>query len=460
MRTLLSRRPAPGASASPLASERGFLLVGVVLFVVVLTILGLSLFGLSGFESQFLYASSRRADSFYAAAAGIERARFVVIADRPMSEAQLNLPAGVVYTVAKQGASFATADSSSAIDWSLTGDPATVWIRATANVQGEVTTLQQSFTPGLGGLIYERLFTLYGPEGLVVRHYDIPPQGHPGDRWAVTQVGGLVRATVPVRDEQGNFIPDQAPPNGFVRAGFLEDIGPGVEAPDLDTYFAQHWEDAEASPPMTGGNISFTGGYAGGPPGSPRFFKWPATGGSWSLDVGTAAPEIEVEGSVVWMFDKGLQYQGWLQVRGSNNPLLVIVARPCDSTAVHPYRTGVSFDAGVDQEEDPTTGRCPMILVSDARVAIMHDEPVSFDKRGEVTYLSVFARNAVLEGPVDDPVANPAHKWMRLFHPANAPQNDPGGVVYEAARQGMLPNTNGGMYRLDAIAGTWTEIPN
>ena len=94
-------------TSPPAHPTSGFMLVGVVLFVIVLTILGLSLFSLSSFEAQFLYASNRRADSYYAAASAIERARFVAIADRPLSEVRDNLPPGVL-AVAKQGDDFAT----------------------------------------------------------------------------------------------------------------------------------------------------------------------------------------------------------------------------------------------------------------------------------------------------------------------------------------------------------------
>ena len=73
----------PRSASLPTAvggTDRGFVLVGVAMFVLVLTILGLSLFTLSGFEAQFFARANERAEAFNTAASGIERARFALLA--------------------------------------------------------------------------------------------------------------------------------------------------------------------------------------------------------------------------------------------------------------------------------------------------------------------------------------------------------------------------------------------
>jgi Tfp pilus assembly protein PilX len=98
------------------SQARGFILVGVTMFVIVLTILGLSLFSLSGFEAQFLNDSMERQQAFYSASGGIERAKWVLL--RPnakLQDVKNNLPLdGVVYAAATQapsGQTWMAADS-------------------------------------------------------------------------------------------------------------------------------------------------------------------------------------------------------------------------------------------------------------------------------------------------------------------------------------------------------------
>ena len=61
--------PAEGPAEAP-AEARGFMLVGVVMFMLALTILGMSLFALSSYEAQFYTASASREQSMQNAESG------------------------------------------------------------------------------------------------------------------------------------------------------------------------------------------------------------------------------------------------------------------------------------------------------------------------------------------------------------------------------------------------------
>ena len=109
------------------------------------------------------------------------------------------------------------------------------------------------------------------------------------------------------------------------------------------------------------------------------------------------------------------------------------------------------FHGGLDSDD---TNPCPVVLVTDGRVNLEHDEANSVHWDGVQPYLSVFARNALVMGPL---IGNE----QLLQHFPGAPDDASGGVVSELVRDGLLPNTtSGGSFnRLDPIAGTWREIP-
>src|SRR5882762_4373424 len=87
----------PTRSGAAPSAGKGFVLVGVVMFVLALTILGISLFGLSTYEAQFYGESSNALQAFYSAAGGIERAKFVLVSQKTLESVTDNLtqPGGV-----------------------------------------------------------------------------------------------------------------------------------------------------------------------------------------------------------------------------------------------------------------------------------------------------------------------------------------------------------------------------
>src|SRR6266516_3851897 len=92
------RHPRDAAARDTRSPEqRGFVLVGVVMFVLALTILGISLFTLSNYESQFFDASYNQSQAFYDALSGIERTKYILAATNDPSKVGTDLPAGVIY---------------------------------------------------------------------------------------------------------------------------------------------------------------------------------------------------------------------------------------------------------------------------------------------------------------------------------------------------------------------------
>ncbi len=73
-------RPAVRATGP---DERGFILVGVVMFMLALTILGLSLFALSSYEAQFFTTSAAREQSLQNAESGMELAKALLAQSPP-----------------------------------------------------------------------------------------------------------------------------------------------------------------------------------------------------------------------------------------------------------------------------------------------------------------------------------------------------------------------------------------
>jgi hypothetical protein len=136
---------------------RGFVLVGVAMFILVLTIVGLSLFSLSGFESQFMNKSMHYSQAFSAASGGLERARFALLATHRLESVQQDLPReGVIYARAVQGTDPNGADSSGTYD--LNGDD--IWVRVRARDGAGETELMAKFHPGTASEdYYKRLIT-------------------------------------------------------------------------------------------------------------------------------------------------------------------------------------------------------------------------------------------------------------------------------------------------------------
>src|SRR5262249_2977160 len=126
--------------------ERGFVLVGVVMFVLALTILGLSLFSLSSYEAQFLTRSFDSDQAFYAAQSGIEHAKFVIAKQRKLVDVSTSLfPAPEVVYARAARTDTVPMDTTSSIDAFPPGTP--ISIRVMASVNGVRRMIEASYIP-------------------------------------------------------------------------------------------------------------------------------------------------------------------------------------------------------------------------------------------------------------------------------------------------------------------------
>ena len=137
------------------AGERGFVLVGVVMFVLALTILGLSLYAISGYEGQFLTDTQAEEQALFRAEGGMAMAQSLLQVP-PYSLTQSH------YAEGYEGVERATAwqirnslpDSTGNIDWTKN-----IFLRISTRVGNQTRVVEQEFTPQQRYSPYRRLFT-------------------------------------------------------------------------------------------------------------------------------------------------------------------------------------------------------------------------------------------------------------------------------------------------------------
>ena len=140
---------------STAADERGFLLVGVIMFMLALTILGLSLFALSSYEAQFFNTSAAREQSLQSSESGMEVVKQLLSAPPyRLESAQLAVGQfGITRALAYQRR---TTDTSSVglVNWD-----SMLVIVVSARSGGEERTVQARFQPTATRNPYQRLVT-------------------------------------------------------------------------------------------------------------------------------------------------------------------------------------------------------------------------------------------------------------------------------------------------------------
>lgn len=416
------------------ASSRGFALVGVVMFVLVLTILGLSLFSLSSIEGQFLNQSTSRAEAFYAASEGLERARFVLATTDSLDSVASWLEVGgtIAYAVAMQQQG-ANVDSAGPIAWN--GAP--VVVRVLAIKRGQRSFLETRLEPLREEDLYRRLVTLSNTLNVAHENPDNPGQSTVsrtilnGEIWENVTNGSIV---------------------GIPGLHYPSTNTDPVPDPDVDSYLAQHlWDSATTPLPHNALNGDYSLD-ATGYPNNVRFYRTTGTLGDagWSLNKAGQSYTIRVKGRVIWMFDHGVRFDGGVQVQHDLIPTpedaLIIVARHGPITTEDDAFKGIAFKSALTT---PLLSAIPVILVSDRMVSIEHK--VITNELSRVNNLSIYARDCYLLGPYTGNVN------MTLTHP-----NLPGplstliDLLYELR---FLPNATVGIGgTLPPIAGSWRDI--
>lgn len=406
-------------------SEPGFVLIGVVVFVLALTILGISLFGLSSFEAQFMTGSIDDSQAFYAASGGIDRARFALTATGRLESVQVNLPQWVDSTVAYQQQSSDTV-TSGPVEWG--GDD--ILIRAWAHEKGRTRVVEARFDPAINDDHYRRLFT-------VSRSVDVADMS--GSR-ARTQLSGEIVLPVGADTSWSPGTPT-ADPTGLVPALQRPIIERAVPAPDLTTYFAQHWGAAQ---PVDETTIEANRAYLFTSNGAvPRYYSSAGSAANnfsvYFQGIG-ANPTFTVSGPVVWMLDKGFRSDTRVDIvpdplRTDN--VLIMVAKP--GTDPGYPDNAIWFFAGL---HSPSV---PLFLVSDHAVWIeFFNNPAGF---GYVGYLSVYAQDVRVLGPFDVSTST----IVQLVHPIG-----PDALVNQLTALDVLPGQAGFEGQdLSFIPNTW-----
>ena len=435
-------------------NERGFVLIGAVMFVLVLTILALSLFSLSSFEGQFMRDATDRSAAYNAALGGLDRARFALGRTSTLASVSSGLPVdSVVYVVARQNA-----DTSGTVFWS--GPNANdVTIRVKARYGGEVRFVEARYVADRNRSFYRNLMTLSSPDsGLFVYRIDsrdlaVGSCGMPDSNYKATYLNGIVRQNAP--NSPDRILPLGFPPH-FGNPPVVA-LG-GALQPNVGPYIAHYAGDPGTS------NVNKQPGTnpyvlnALGDPDSIRFFRTPGPDGSWSLDMrNEPRARIRVSGTCVWMFDKGLRVERTLEVEGSgrpqpNNDMLVLVG---GSQALD----GDDPSAGLALLGSIHSPDVPIVLISDGMVLVEHRDFggtwTDDNNPSVVGCMSIFARSAFIMGPDHNCLYDTGSKTI-FSHPENHPGND---IIDRLVEMGCLPNTQGLIKgKLSPVAGTWREV--
>ncbi|MBI1797093.1 MAG: hypothetical protein HY076_01785 [Candidatus Eisenbacteria bacterium] len=406
------------------ARDAGFMLVGVAMFVLVLTILGLSLFSLSSFESQFYLRSLHQTEAFNAAAGGIERARFALIAQDSLQVVQVNLPDGVDSTLAVQG-DLGAGPTSGPIG---NGD---IWVRVRAHSHEATSVLLARFK--LGGLdkVYNRLITTGYDLKLVRTPVDVVSDAKiPGAR-AHTYLSGTV---MQLAGTDTSWNTPSPPSLAFASVPFRNPVQfrDSTTSPDVDSYISAHTVGATLLPTPTG-----TYNLDAGAIGSVKFFL--STPGTGIFEDLTGAPTIAIRGTVVWMVQGALQFDSTLKVISlTGKDRLIIVAK--GNSEVSPT---MEFDNGVNSS-------VPMVLAAFGDVI--------FDSKGSATNtkvdsLSIFATRTEFTGPASGAT-------MQLNHlPYTLTPNQADSWTDDLVAKDLLPRpTSKGRSTLSLVPGTWQNL--
>lgn len=420
---MTSGRPVRGPA------DRGFVLVGVVMFVLALTILGLSLFSLSSFEAQFLGRSGRSVQTLYDAMSGIEWAKVVLAKEKRLQAVQNSEPAvvsrppRVVYVEAWQGA-----NSSGTINYS-SGVP--ILIRAMADDgTGARRMVEVQYNPLLPSGLYRNL---------VECHDELVVVDNAGGAYRITELWG------PVRVNNNNDTTWETMP------GVHPYAGDGVPQPEVTAFINPRWNGASAVSYSTAEHIQFpffqsifTLDAGGGS--AVRYFKTDATAGQgYTIFDKSADPIINVRGTCVWMVRKGMRFDRPVTVLG--NPAedrLIIVAEPIVSLGPGvsiPRPTGLWFFSGL---RTPTN--VPVVLVSNSGLAFDRGDIVTAASAAGM--ISIFGETVHMEGP-------PQSSGNRQVFRHDQAMDD---VIDELAGKNVLPNAPAVSSNFLMVKGTWREL--
>ena len=418
--------PAQRASAS----DSGFVLVGVVVFVLALTILVLSLYGLSSYEAQFLQRSLDEEQAFQSALGGIERAKFALARTSLLESVKLNLPEDVVSTVASQNGT-----SAGAVVWQP-ADTVTIYVRAEVN--GAQRTVEGSFSPVATRSYYSSLITASG--GIEVE--PVSPLS-PANRNQTVLLDGPVWESSPQDTNSWKPLLSAPAPLGIRKS-------PAVPVPDVAPFLDPSGPVGTArltvnsAPPAANPIYTLD---ASGTPGVPAYFRAEDSDANFSFNsFPRPGCTIQVSGLAVWLLPRGAMfYQGTVITGDPSTDCLVVIAGP------------MTGHFGSSSAPGPMSSICflgflradiPVVLVSSGEVLLWHENDYLVD--GFANDLAIFARSARFMGPYT--AASPP-AFLQLHRNENGPLNT--FFLDALGSQGALPNASSSGRRLDLVPGSW-----
>ena len=379
-------RPSP---PHPAPHERGFVLVGVVMFMLALTILGLSLFALSSYEAQFFVTSAAREQALQNSESGMELAKALIaepgkdlsrLEVAHLAEGKMGVTSAMAYQWRSADANDTT--SSGPVDWAKP-----MMIVVSARSGGVERTLQAKFLPGVAEDPYQRL--LVAGQGVSVDTRNPTEPQLLGRVWQPVASGADTAWTNDVDWNGGRPVEVGAPP------ALLVDTFIDPKLPAID--------------PSTAPNTNLTNpaGYEIdllGQAGSPVFFQSPASPttndakddpeySQYSFYVNDHV-DIFVQGVAVWVVGTpgtgGLQgacFKNLVKVhpKDSNPGTLVIV------TKAGAQNRGLLFKGGLKVYDGVT-----VYLVSEGDVSIVHANDQ--DKRTMAGAISIVAGGRIVIG--------------------------------------------------------------
>ena len=417
------------------ANERGFMLVGVVMFMLALTILGMSLFALSSYEAQFFTASASREQSMQNAESGMELVKTLLqMEPQRLENAQLAVgQRGIKRAMAYQWRSALATDTTSVgdVNWD-----STIVMVVTAASGGTERTIQARYVPTARQSPYKQLITA----GRGIRY----------DTSNDSQIEGFE-----LRGRVWHFV-DSASDTAWTAQLEWPDGRPLITSqpvlPVADAFVDAHADlPTTTEAPLWGSGsytmlLSNTGG-------TPKFFKSPTSLGeegsedehNWYSFYVDKDITIRVRGTVVWVVPQGVCLGRNVTVEPEEEGVqgtLVLVAKANGRDPSHPDR-GIWLQGGLTVIDD----NVHVFMVSDGDIGItrVHNKWESED----ADRVSVVAGGIVeLGGPA------PGHRQVLEYE---ADTMDP--LADMLLGDGALPPLMSGNAMAFVIArSTWVEL--
>jgi len=420
----------PGLPA-PARDERGFILVGVVMFMLALTILGLSLFALSSYEAQFFYASAAREQSLQRSESGMELVKAQMDTWQPRLEYAHRAEGqyGIVEALAYQQRSPVVTDTTSRGPVDMASP---IWIVVKARSGGVERTLQAEFVPTPMDNPYHRIVACGAALtcNLSVTS-DRDKMRMEGDVWQPVRTAADTLWTEQVTWTSSTPILQGAPPTPLAD-DFVDEHLETAEDPEHDyeedRYVISFEEDRGEPVPYRS-------------PPKPTKNDEDKHDAYRDYEYYTEAElTLEVFGTAVWVIGDGACFRELVKVRPhrdlreGDTATLVIVAK------ANPDHVGLWFKDGLEIDD-----RVRVFIVSQGNIAITHRGDNSGDHvaRG----LSIVAGGSV-------EVGGPRSGYQLLGH--DAP--DMNAIASRLLAQRWLPSLDGGSGMTFAIVPkTWLE---